>query len=126
MTTGQNSMAASSTCGLMTANRGRGGNVPVAREILPPALGAGSLDAHHRIFGIGEVAEAGALRALEIFRHVAAAIPARQARYWRVSVDHHERQAAARQPPAERASETHEVGDIAAIDQLRVRHDATH
>src|SRR5262245_45612606 len=70
MTTGQNSMAASSTCGLMTANRGRGGNVPVAREILPPALGAGSLDAHHRIFGIGEVAEAGALRALEIFRHV--------------------------------------------------------
>src|SRR6478672_1040156 len=106
MTTGQNNMAASSTCAVDESQAG-------------PGLGkrscANKLDAHHRMFGIGQVAEAGALRALEIFRHVAAAIPADQTRYRRVGVDDHKRQAAACQQPSDRSGETDEVGDVAAI-----------
>src|ERR1700726_1030049 len=90
-----------------------------------PKAGA-VLNAHQRVFGVSEVAEARALRALEIFRHVAAAVPAEQPRYRRVGIDYDEWQAAPRQHAPDRSGETDEIAHVAAIDQLRARDDAAH
>jgi hypothetical protein len=49
------------------------------------------------VFGVSEVAEARRLRALEIFRHAAAAEPAQHSGNARVGVDDDERLAVARQ-----------------------------
>src|SRR6202166_5330990 len=87
---------------------------------------AAVLNAHHRMFGVSEVAEARAPRAFEIFWHVAAAVPAEQSRYRRVGVDNDEWQTAPCQYAPDRSGETDEVAHVAAIDQLRARNDAAH
>src|SRR5262249_35337283 len=61
---------ASSTAAKLGAFSGRD------RQRLLPQRAEKNLNAHHRMFGIGEVAEARALRSLEILRHVAVAVPA--------------------------------------------------
>jgi hypothetical protein len=66
-----------------------------------------------------------ALRAFEIFRHVAAAVPAEEAGYWSVRVDNDERPAVPRQQPSDRSGEAHQIGDVAAVDQSRARYAAS-
>lgn len=73
------------------------------------------------MFGVGKVAEARPLRAPEILRHLAAAIPAEKSRYRSVGVDDDERPASPREPAPDRSGEADEIADIAAENQLRAR-----
>src|SRR5580704_6098444 len=81
-------------------------------------------DTQNREFGIGEIAEPRTLRALEIFWLAAPAEDADEPRYRAVRVDNDDRPAIAREVAAERSGKAREVGDIAAIDELRAGYNA--
>src|SRR5262249_56110863 len=68
--------------------------------------------------GRGGVGEARPIRSLEIFRHPGAEISSEQSGNRTVAIDEHQRAAAQREEAADRAGQTDEVPDLAAVDEL--------
>jgi len=76
----------------------------------------------HRCFRIGEIAEAGALPTLKIFRLYSVEIPTDQTRQGAVGIDDDERPATGKKVAPDRPSEARYVGHVAAIDELGARY----
>ena len=79
------------------------------------------LNAHNRVFGIGEIAEPRALRTFEIFRLAAAAKYSDEPRNRAIGVNDGDGAAAPHQIAPDRPGKPREIGHVAAIDQLRAR-----
>src|SRR5262245_17450316 len=91
-----------------------------------PAGQAGRKASHpeQRSLRVGEIAEARFHRSADELRHGAVEVPADEPFDRAVRIDDHERAAAQCKPAADGSGEAHDVGDVAAVDQLRARDDA--
>jgi hypothetical protein len=76
-------------------------------------------DTQHRVFRIGDVAEARTCRTFEVFRHVALAERADEPGDGTIRVDGNNHPAAPRKVSADRSCETNEVGAVGTVNQMR-------
>ena len=86
-------------------------------------IGRRTSDSQHRLFRIGNVAEARTCRTFEVFRHVALAERANEPGDGTIRVDGNNHPAAPRKVSADRSCETNEVGAVGTVNQMRARYE---